>query len=551
LCKKHNIGDVLAEAVIKLFESRGAYASLTKLHVVQQVLGALLTPKPQPNPVAPRLYVLTLTLTLNHALFRLSSIFKFAFILSPRMWQRPELLMLMCILVDKDLQYTSINQKDNRSETSQNRSMACLPVRVQRVIYDRLKVYHCVPENCVSRDYGGVALCSGGSYKSYYDWFYLPTSLFEADISSKEGDLIAEIAGAPKSLLANGPYVRTKDRFNGKPVYAQLNEVEFGKFKDIIADGSGLSARLKAAVPSFLKEARTGERLLVRNHTNDAWIVQSVSAYKGFTIRGGDCGFHVLKVPDSKAHSVCFKGMPRTLKGDPIMQRCAAQLTFWETTHQDFDREEYQFSFGSKRCAGSVHVPGILCKPQPTRQQAFHTDGPVKVASLWSANGFNVAGGDNEKDLPLGKPDSWFLSALCAFFDLTGLGVLGGQGHSLRLDIPIGQCVIFRFDFFHHGWKCVDDTGKYELPVHFRAHFYLFCESLRELPVPDFEAALEFLSCLSHGDMDDGTKLLLLECLQTFLPDSGRRSSLVDAAKKRQYSLLDDQRSLDRHVKPR
>ena len=38
LCKKHNIGDVLAEAVIKLFESRGAYASLTKLHVVQQVL---------------------------------------------------------------------------------------------------------------------------------------------------------------------------------------------------------------------------------------------------------------------------------------------------------------------------------------------------------------------------------------------------------------------------------------------------------------------------------------------------------------------------------
>jgi len=91
-----------------------------------------LNPKPQPNPVAPRLYVLTLTLTLNHALFRLSSIFKFAFILSPRMWQRPELLMLMCILVDKDLQYTSINQKDKHCETSQNRSMACLPVRVQR-----------------------------------------------------------------------------------------------------------------------------------------------------------------------------------------------------------------------------------------------------------------------------------------------------------------------------------------------------------------------------------------------------------------------------------
>ena len=64
LCKELHIGDVLAEAVIKLCESRGAYASLAKLHVVQQVVGLLLNPKPQPNPVAPRLYVLTLKLTL-------------------------------------------------------------------------------------------------------------------------------------------------------------------------------------------------------------------------------------------------------------------------------------------------------------------------------------------------------------------------------------------------------------------------------------------------------------------------------------------------------
>jgi hypothetical protein len=177
----------------------------------------------------------------------------FAFILSPRMWRKPELLMIMCILVDKDLQYTSINQKDTRDEKCQNRYMACLPVRVQRVIFDRLRSYNCVPDNCVSRDYGGVALCSGGSYKSYYDWFYLPASLFEADISGNEGDVIAEIAGAPASLLVNGPYVRTKDRFNGKPVYAQLNAVELTKFKEVVAEGSSLSARLEATAPSFFK----------------------------------------------------------------------------------------------------------------------------------------------------------------------------------------------------------------------------------------------------------------------------------------------------------
>jgi hypothetical protein len=257
------------------------------------------------------------------------------------------------------------------------------------------------------------------------------------------------------------------------------------------------------------------------------------------------------KKTEKAPKSYCFKSMQRTLKGDPIMQVCDARLTFWETTQEDFNGERYQFTFGAKRCSGSVHTAGHLYKPSPTRQQAFHTDGPVKVSSLWSADGFNTAGDDADQvDLPLGDSASWFLSALCAFFDLTGLGVLDGQGKSIRLDIPIGQCVIFRFDFLHHGWKCDDDTGDYELPVHFRAHFYLFCGSLRELPVFDFEAALEFLCCLSHDDMDDGTKLLLLECLQTFVPELERNRSLIEAARKRGYQLFNDQHSLDQHVQP-
>jgi hypothetical protein len=483
----------------------------------------------------------------------------FAFILSPRMWLKAELLMLMCILVDKDLSFTAINQKDGKDELRQNRSMACLPVQVQRVIYDRLKLYNCAPAKCVSRDYGGVALCSGGSYKSMSDWFYLPSSLFEADLSVQEGHIFAEISGAPDALSVNGPYVRTTDMFNGSPVYAQLNSVEFARFKSVIhTHATACTKWLTERVPTFLKATRTGERLLVRNEENDAWIVQSVSAYKGFIQRKGVCGFHLLKRKDASskgdaATSTCFKGVG--IEHDthhPIMQDCNAELSWADFKSTVFIKDSrFQFSFGSKRCAGSVHELGSKHRPDPTRKQAFHTDGPITFASLWTPNSeFDMTGSESVvTDLPACDPDSWSLSALCAFFGLTALGVPGEDGASLKLDIPIGRSLIFRFDFLHQGWKCVGDDGDRSLPVHFRAHFYMFGGSLRELPVADFEAALEFLSCLSHGEMDSGTSFLLLECLQTFVPPEGsRRKDLVAVAKKRGYSLFANVHQLSRHL---
>ena len=41
---------------------------------------------------------------------------------------------------------------------------------------------------------------------------------------------------------------------------------------------------------------------------------------------------------------------------------------------------------------------------------------------------------------------------------------------------------------------------------------------LRDLPVEDLESMFEFLSVLSLPTMDEGSRLLLLECLQTFVP---------------------------------
>jgi hypothetical protein len=167
---------------------------------------------------------------------------EFGFFLTPRMWTRLELLLLICILISSDLQYLHINQKIGQEET-QNRScsycmcdvcasdimlraMACLPVRVQRVIYQRLKQFNCVPKDHPEalQDYGGVCICSGGCYKSLCDWFYAQSSLFKADFTADEHPFIFEVRNAPDVLLANGPYLKTTDVFNSYPVYAQLNK---------------------------------------------------------------------------------------------------------------------------------------------------------------------------------------------------------------------------------------------------------------------------------------------------------------------------------------
>ncbi len=88
--------------------------------------------------------------------------------------------------------------------------------------------------------------------------------MFEADLLGRQGhgDIFAEISGAPELLSVNGPYVRTTDVFNGKPVYAQLNAVEFARFKLIIRD-SHCKKWLNTRVPVFLKATRVGERWFV------------------------------------------------------------------------------------------------------------------------------------------------------------------------------------------------------------------------------------------------------------------------------------------------
>jgi hypothetical protein len=46
---------------------------------------------------------------------------KFGFVISPRMWSKLELLMLMVIILEPTLHYLGIRQKDRKDERDQNR----------------------------------------------------------------------------------------------------------------------------------------------------------------------------------------------------------------------------------------------------------------------------------------------------------------------------------------------------------------------------------------------------------------------------------------------
>ena len=519
-----------------------------------------------------------------------------------------------------------------------SRAMAVLPSRLQDILFARLQRYNCVSEEHPKRlaKYGGVAICSGGCYKSIYDWSYLDTSLFKADITDSVGPwpLIFELKNAPACYLANGPYLRTSSGFNDCPVYAQITRLELLKEKGNLQqfiDNTALESFLLSTAQNFGHESlRAGERLLVRNPEKNGWLVQSVSAYRGFSKREGSCGFHVLNIPDNipngtdmpKNSATCFADLSSDHE-QLITEACGAELISHNFGASDFHSgSRFCFSFGSRRVARPVVRPGTGYKPNVTSHQQCHTDSKTEhdgADAMWKKDGkvdwnsdafrlsylstlsvdelqnccrtrniqFPVYDENHQKAEQSQKDKLIFLlgnwlqtnataipvpsnmldgaSALFAFFTRTALGVpcsvqAGSRDwSSLKLRIPIGTAVLFRFDFLHHGWRCSSEDGyppNVELPVHFRAHFYLLSSKLSALPMANFEALLEFLSVSSLESMDVATQLLMLECLQTFVPWAEPHEDknytlkpLDDFAISRGYMLFESQDALDQYCK--
>jgi len=442
---------------------------------------------------------------------------------------------------------------------SSPRAMACLPTRLQLVLWDRLKRYNCVFSPDTSSTFGGVCICSGGSYKQLCDWYYNTASLFQASfVKSGDHPVIYSVSGASAALLANGYYLKTSHEFNNCPVYAQLNTglVQSVTFKAAIRSDK-LYEELLSKAPNFsFRSLRAGERLLVRHESG--WAVQSVSAFRGHTRDTVNCGFHIVYFPDNASVKV-FAGMDSDLKTIKFKDCSTSTLQPVMTSKKDFTKSaSFKFPFGSKRCVECVSIPGTQYCPKATRIQQIHGDGPWDYDAVtdWRPVQSFQHASKNIEPLPL--PDFAgmlaSLSALFAFFHLTAIGTAKKTKGSWKVTIDLGRACVFRFDWLHHGWSCIEaDSNK--LPVHLRAHFYMLSGLLRDLPVPDLEAMFEFLSAISHDTMDEGSKLLLLECLQTFVPwrkpmdpDDFTLIPSDVLAEQRRYSLFDSQEALDYHI---
>ena len=446
---------------------------------------------------------------------------------------------------------------------SECRGMAYLPERVQDIISARLREYGCSPSESVPSvldAYGGVVICSNGCYKSLHNFKYLKASLFEADLST---DNIIFVEQTPALFCANGPYIKTKDVFNDEPVYVQLfshQVAAFSKCLQINKKTAELIKKLKQTAPAAKTMDRDNERkprILVKS--TDGYCIQSVTAYRGGkgNCSSGHCGFHVLRFKED-GETLCFKSMPSDWTQPPEMQACQGKRTVdvakFSTSSQFF------FDVGSRLVVFSDHKKGTEYKPKPTRNQQFHTDGPLEFAAIWDKNSNLVLTGDPNdfRDLPVPNAATCSRSALMAFFSQTILGTASTSGQSLQVNIPLGCCCLFRFDWLHHGWRCMDPKFPERLLVHFRAHFYLLRGSLRELPIVDFESLLEFLSSLSlHPHLNDAARLMMLDNLQTFVPYANMTMTSTDytlqplhsVAAKRKYTLLESQSKLDNEIK--
>jgi hypothetical protein len=191
----------------------------------------------------------------------------------------------------------------------------------------------------------------------------MPASLFKADLaySMTKHPLILQLSHAPHCSLAKRPYLRTTFAFNGFPVYAQITQHELTKqengFQNCVVNHR-LLRLLNSTAPNLSdKQFRAGERLLVRQQ--NAWIVQSVTAYRGFSTQSSACGFHILRIPDgNRENASCFAGLGLGVKR--IYEQCSAHLAPWQIDPVDMRvGSSFTFDFDSRRVVTPSFIKGI------------------------------------------------------------------------------------------------------------------------------------------------------------------------------------------------
>ena len=502
---------------------------------------------------------------LPHTTKFLKALSEYGFCITPRLWKKEEIVCIAIALLDPRLNFTGIRQKDGVNAKTAFRGMAVLDPRIQRIFYARLKAYGFVnprfhPEKLQS--FSSVVINGGGSWQQETTWEFPVGTRFQMD--TRAVPFMIEATTTVGALEADGVYVATTTKQNGKPVYVQVSKHEFDGWKtpgqsdkqiglnqcikpklqkDLrkqFLDSQG--SRLDACSPRVLVSLSAGET----DKGETKWGIQLLPGY------GSDFFIFEFLWNDKLAKHAnieadCFASVNFD-NFEANCQRCCVKMAHLHTssssvlTYQS-SKAGHVFSFGPMKIAIATKKKGKYRKFVPTflLPQGFHCDGPqVFDANLYDSHGIlktdapatcRKAKGDwtDMWDNPLGVhlPEHIGImqesfSALFGVFRGTYIqtppSIHGERKDALNVVIPLGCAILFTFAWKHRGKGDGHHTPTQKSPVdvHARPHFYCYSTDMRRLPTIDFEASLEFISICAQKQPDTGSQLQILDTLQTF-----------------------------------
>ena len=515
---------------------------------------------------------------LPHTKKFLKSLSEYGFCITPRLWKKEEIVCIAITLLDPRLHFSGIDQKDGLGYSASYRGMALLDPRVQRIFYERLRLYGFVnprfhPEKL--QTFSSVVINGGGSWQQDTTWEFPVGTRFQIDTTAVP--FMLEVSANVGALEANGIYVATKSRNHGKPVYVQVSKLEYDGFVGQVGFRQCLKPNPQNDLKLKFLNSKGGRldacspRVLICLDGHKKWGIQLLPAL------GSD--FFIVEFErganNANNDAKCFASMDFN-KLESIFQSCCINVS--NVVERSADvltkgslQRGHAFSFGPTKVTKSkLNIdPDPSFKPTPLGPQGFHSDGPIRFNhTLFDYNGklkTNAPACRHRKghlwtdmwDNPLKKylPDhiSIMQESFSALFGIfkgtyvqTKASLEGARLDALNVNIPLGCAVVFTFAWKHRGKG--DDahtaTSLSPVAVHARPHFYCLSSDVRKLPTIDFEAALEFMSVCAQKQPDCGSTILALDSLQTF----DRSSALGHWDAPEVHAFFANQKDLDKFV---
>jgi hypothetical protein len=502
---------------------------------------------------------------LPHTTTFLKALSKYGFCITPRLWKREEILCIAIALLDPRLNFTGIRQKDGFNTKTAFRGMAVLDPRIQRIFYARLKAYGFVnprfhPEKLQS--FSSVVINGGGSWQQDSTWEFPVGTRFQMDTTAVP--FMIQVTTEVGALEADGVYVATTTKQNGKPVYVQVSKHEFDGWK---ARGEWSSQiGFKHCIKPQLEKPLRAKCLDSQGKRLDACSPRVLVCLEGGTqkddpkwgiqlLPGFGSNFFLLEfrsndtlTEHANIDAACFASVNYdNFKAN--YQRCCVNMAHVHANASSVLTKQgseagYAFSFGPMKVAVASkslrNTTGEAAIPTFLRPQGYHWDGPqffdAKVfdnhgilktdapACRQKAKGDWTDMWDNPLGVYLPEHIGIMQESFSALFGVfrgsyiqTESSADGDRG-ALDVVIPLGCAIIFTFAWKHRG----KGDGKHRVTpqspvdVHARPHFYCYSTDMRRLPTIDFEASLEFISLCAQKQPDTGSQLQTLDTLQTF-----------------------------------